>query len=93
MQAGVRPHSKQVLQSQVWLRVMQAKRDAARAQEEAAQLKHQLQERAPLQALPNDPFNMGAWLSKKFERTRSGRSSGSNARSPHDASASAAVRL
>ncbi|CAL5223363.1 g5867 [Coccomyxa viridis] len=69
----------------------QAERDAARAQEEAAQLKHQLRE--PLQALPNDPFNMGAWLSKKFERTKSGRSSANVARSLHDASTKAAERL
>ena len=78
----------------VRLHVTQAKKDAARAQEEAAQLKYQLRtSSAPLQALPNDPFNMGAWLSKKFERTRSARSSGSGARSVHDTSASTAVRM
>ena len=70
---------------------MQAKRDAAGAQEKAAQLKDQLRE--PPQALPSDPFNMGAWLSKKFERTRSGRSSASVARSLHDTSASAVARV
>ncbi len=75
----------------ILLHFMQAERDAARAQEEAAQLKHQLRE--PLQALPNDPFNMGAWLSKKFERTKSGRSSANVARSLHDASTKAAERL
>ena len=61
---------------------MQAKADAVKAQEDAALLKRQLlQQHMPIQTLPNDPFNMGSWLAKRFERTKSGRSSnGSNSR-------------
>ena len=61
---------------------MQAKADAVKAQEDAALLKRQLlQQHMPIQTLPGDPFNMGSWLAKRFERTKSGRSSsGSNSR-------------
>jgi len=65
---------------------MQASRDASRAQDEAAQLKQQLSERAPLQALPNDPFNKSNWLSKKFERTRPRNSGGDGTRALRSAS-------
>ena len=61
---------------------MQAEADAAKAQEDAAQLKRQLlQQHMPIQTLPNDPFNMGSWLAKRFERTKPGRSSSSSSSS------------
>ena len=62
---------------------LQAKGDAAQAQEEVALLRHQLAQRSVLQALPNDSFNMGTWLSRKFERSRSARSSGRPSSAPN----------
>lgn len=70
---------------------LQAKGDAAQAQEEVALLRRQLVQRGVLQALPNDSFNMGTWLSRKFERSRSARSSGRPSSVPTHTSPAKAV--
>jgi hypothetical protein len=65
---------------------LQAKGDGVWLQEEVALLQRQLAQRSALQSLPSDSFSVGAWLSRKLERSRSARGGGRPSSAPVHAS-------